>query len=139
MVSVDCIFCKIVTGIIPCARIFEIDTILAFMDIAFVQPGHALVIPKGHYPTLLDLPTGLGIDLLAAQQTVARAVQIVTHADGFNLNMNNFEAAGQLVPHAHFHIIPRHLGDGFKPWTQTPYSSPDTMHILAAAIRNAIV
>ena len=52
----DCIFCKIVDGDIPCAKVYESETCLAFLDIAPVNAGHVLVLPTGHYPTLMDIP-----------------------------------------------------------------------------------
>ncbi|WP_285906061.1 HIT family protein [Pseudodesulfovibrio pelocollis] len=130
----DCIFCKIVEGAIPCARVLETEHVLVFLDIAPVHPGHALVVPKGHYPTLMDLPAELGADLTDALSRVGRAVMEATAADGLNLMQNNFEAAGQLVHHAHFHLIPRHSGDGLTLWPQSGYKSPDEMSGLAKTI-----
>jgi histidine triad (HIT) family protein len=136
--SEDCIFCKIVRGEIPCAEVHATDTVLCFLDIAPVNPGHALVIPKVHLATLFDLPAALGQDLLHAMQVVGRAVMDATRADGLNVGMNNYVAAGQLVPHAHFHLIPRIEGDGHGLWPQKPYDSQEAMNALADAIRGRI-
>lgn len=130
----DCIFCKIVAGDIPCAKVYESDTVLAFLDIAPVHPGHALVLPKDHHPTLMDVPPALGRDLLEALSAVGGAVMKATGADGLNLMQNNYESAGQLVHHAHFHLIPRFSGDGLKLWAQTAYENPGEMSELAAKI-----
>lgn len=134
----DCIFCKIVAGTIPCAKLFESEDVLAFLDIAPVSPGHALVIPKAHVENLLDLPAGLGEVLLAAAKQVGRAVMQATAAEGLNLQMNNFEAAGQIVPHAHLHLVPRRAGDGLTLWPQYPYKGKDEMNALAERIRRAL-
>ncbi|ADU64155.1 MAG: HIT family protein [Pseudodesulfovibrio sp.] len=130
----DCIFCKIVAGAIPCAKVFETEHCLAFLDIAPVHPGHVLVMPKGHYATLMDIPAELGADLTATLSRVGKAVMEATAADGLNLMQNNFEAAGQVVHHAHFHLIPRHAGDGLTLWPQSGYESSDEMSGLAKII-----
>lgn len=137
-VSQDCIFCKIIAGEIPSAKIYDHGGVYAFLDIAPVNKGHALVVPKKHYATLFDLPADLGRELTLALQTVGRAVMDATGATGLNLGMNNFETAGQLVHHAHFHLVPRHAGDGLTLWTQHAYESVEEMQKLAQAIRSAI-
>ncbi len=134
----DCIFCKIAAGQIPCAKLYEDQDVLAFLDIAPVRPGHALVVPKAHYANLWDLPPALGQSLLAAMQRVGRAVMEATGAGGLNVGMNNMAPAGQLVMHAHFHLIPRHEGDGLRLWPQHPCDDPDDMERLAAAIRGKL-
>ncbi|WP_029896559.1 HIT family protein [Desulfohalovibrio reitneri] len=131
----ECVFCKIVAGEIPSASVLDRDNVYAFLDLNPVRQGHALVIPKSHYPTLLDLDPGLAADLLRAQQDVARAVMLATGADGVNLGLNLGEAAGQVVFHAHYHIIPRFHEDGLRLWPQTPYPSQDEMNRLAGEIR----
>lgn len=136
--SAECIFCKIVRGEIPCANVYETDQVLAFLDIAPVQPGHALVIPKAHHPTLFDIPQGLSQELVEATQKVGQAMMRVTCATGLNLMMNNFTSAGQLVPHAHFHLIPRFEEDGLMLWPQSPYDDNEHMTKLAAAIKDNI-
>lgn len=135
----ECIFCKIVRGEIPCAKVFESDSVLAFLDISPVNKGHALVIPKDHYPTMFDIPVSHAEELHAALQSVGRGVMLATKADGLNLGMNNYKAAGQLVAHAHYHLIPRFEGDGLTLWSQNPYDNQEEMQQLAAAIQNAIV
>ena len=136
--SGNCVFCQIVAGKIPCAKLYETDTVLAFLDIAPVRKGHALVLPKAHHPTLWDLPAALGNDLLAAMQAVSKGILAATGAEGLNVGMNNHAAAGQLVPHAHFHLIPRAGGDGLSLWAQSSYSGLEEMAGLAEAIRSKI-
>lgn len=130
----DCIFCKIVAGDIPSAKVYESESCLAFLDIAPVNDGHVLVLPKGHYPTLMDVPAEQGGDLMHAMSQIGKAVMEATGADGLNLMQNNHEAAGQLVHHAHFHLIPRHSDDGLKLWPQSGYDNPDEMSRLAETI-----
>ncbi len=134
----DCIFCKIVNGDIPSAKVFESETCLAFLDIAPVNPGHALVLPKGHYATLMDIPEELQGDLMATLSKLGKAVMEATGADGLNLMQNNYEAAGQEVHHVHFHLIPRHSDDGLKLWPQSGYDNPDEMSGLAETIAGLV-
>lgn len=108
----NCIFCRIVKGEIPCAKIFEDDNVISFLDIAPANKGHALIVTKGHYETLLDIPGGVLSDLMLKAKKVVRAMSSALGCDGFNVLMNNKKAAGQLVLHAHVHIIPRFKGDG---------------------------
>lgn len=136
--SGDCIFCKIIEGKIPCAKVYDVGGVFAFLDIAPVNKGHALVVPKMHHATLFDLPPELGRELLTALQTVGAAVMQATGATGLNVGMNNFEAAGQLVHHAHFHLIPRHGADGLSLWTQHAYESAEEMQKLAHAVKAAL-
>lgn len=108
----DCVFCKIVAGEIPSCRVYEDETKLAFLDIAPIQPGHTLLIPKAHYMWISDMPPEAAGDLLSILPKVAGAVADATGVDGFNVFQTNGACAGQVVPHVHFHIIPRRVGDG---------------------------
>jgi histidine triad (HIT) family protein len=112
----SCIFCKIANGEIPCAKVFEGDRMIAFLDISPVNTGHTLVIPKEHFETMLDLPEELLAELTSTTKMVSSMVKNATKAHGFNIMMNNYEAAGQVVPHAHVHIVPRFKDDGLKMW-----------------------
>ena len=109
----DCIFCRIVKGEIPCAKIYEDERVLSFLDIGPISPGHALVLPRAHYTTIFEISEEDLKACAAAAQKVGRAVFEAVGAQGLNLLQNNFRAAGQLVDHIHFHLIPRHSGDGF--------------------------
>ncbi|MFW5500506.1 MULTISPECIES: HIT family protein [unclassified Maridesulfovibrio] len=139
MSNQDCIFCKIVAGEIPCFKIYETDKVLSFLDIGPVNKGHALVIPKQHCENIWDLPAELGQDIITAAQLAGDAIVKATGADGLNLIMNNNEAAGQLVFHAHFHLIPRFKEDGFVHWSQSEYESMDEASALAQKIEKMIM
>ena len=102
----DCIFCKIVQGKIPCTKLYEGEQVLSFLDIMPASKGHALVIPKNHYATLLDMPHEELKSVTEAIQKVAAATMVaLSGVDGFNVLQSNNKVAGQLVPHVHFHII----------------------------------
>ena len=99
----DCIFCKIARGDIPCTSVFESEELIAFLDISPVNKGHTLLVPKAHMETLFDMPAGIGETLFAAMKQVGSAVMKATGAEGLNVVQNNYSAAGQQVPHVHWH------------------------------------
>ncbi|MFH1064311.1 MAG: HIT family protein [Candidatus Woesearchaeota archaeon] len=117
----DCIFCKILNGEIPCVKVYEDSEVLAFLDIAPNNKGHTLVITKEHHETMLDTPDELLSKLVVAVKKVGLGVYQATGSKGFNVAQNNYKVAGQLVPHIHFHIIPRNEDDGFEFWPQGKY------------------
>ena len=107
----NCIFCKIVAGQIPCFKLLEDANTIAFMDINPVNPGHALAVAKGHWPTVDVIPAEVLADVAKTAQKVARAALKALEPHGVNLLQANGEGAGQSVPHLHFHIMPRVKGD----------------------------
>ena len=117
----ECIFCKIVKGEIPCSKVFENEKFFAFLDIGPVNKGHTLVIPKKHYKNLFDMPKEELEGYMEAIQKVSKAITKGVNADGISINMSNESAAGQVVMHAHLHIIPRFKDDGLKLWPQGKY------------------
>ncbi len=120
--SVDCVFCKIVQGQIPCHKVFETDTVLAFLDVGPLNDGHTLVIPKAHHERLEELPPEIASELMRAVQIVAPAVTAAVDAPGYNVLNNNHSCAGQLVRHVHLHLIPRRPGDAvFTQWPAKEY------------------
>lgn len=110
----DCIFCKIARGEIKSEKIMESGNFFAVYDINPKAKGHALIIPKKHFVTLLDIPNNLGGELLEFEKKLAGRLMDEKYGDGFNIIMNNLEAAGQIVMHAHIHIVPRKEGDGLR-------------------------
>ncbi|MFO7171714.1 MAG: histidine triad nucleotide-binding protein [Bacillota bacterium] len=110
----DCIFCKIVRGELPSAKVYEDDLVLAFKDINPQAPVHVLVIPKAHYASVMELPAQDGqllSRLFSAIQQVARELGVAE--TGFRLVANTGPDSGQMVPHLHFHILGgRKMGHG---------------------------
>lgn len=106
--SEDCVFCGIVAGTVPCARIADDDATVAFMDIEPGSDGHLLVIPKRHSADLFDIPAeDLAATTLAARR-IAAALPAALGAEGVNLLNCSREAAWQTVHHFHLHVIPRY-------------------------------
>lgn len=110
----ECVFCRIVKGEIKKSSLMESNSFLAFEDIHPKAEGHMIVIPKKHFVTLMDIPNHLGSEMLEFVKKVAWELMNGKKGDGFNLVMNNLEVAGQVVNHAHIHIIPRNENDGLK-------------------------
>lgn len=121
----SCIFCQIAAGQAPAEILLETQRVLAFLDIAPVHYGHTLVIPKQHFETFLELPDDLWTEMGQVSRRVALALQKKLDARGFNLGMNNFPAAGQVVFHAHLHVIPRFFDDGLQLFPQGFYQGQD--------------
>ncbi len=131
----ECLFCKIATGRIPCAKVYEDDHFLAFLDITPVQKGHTLLVPKEHSRNMLETPDETLALLSPVMKKVARAVKNATHADGINMYINNDRAAGQVIAHTHIHIIPRFEDDGLHMWRGKELYTGDEMSAVAEKIR----
>jgi histidine triad (HIT) family protein len=106
----ECIFCKIARKDVKEEIIEDSENFIAFPDANPAAPGHTLIVPKRHFANLMDLPSDLAGEMIDVIKKVAEK-RLREGAEGFNLVMNNFEAAGQVVEHAHLHLIPRKKGD----------------------------
>ena len=100
-----CIFCKIITGEIPCTKVYEDDDVLAFLDAKPINPGHTLVVPKRHCENLLDCGEKELNAVMRAVQKISRE-KVKNGAAGVKVVCNNGKAAGQIIFHLHFHVIP---------------------------------
>lgn len=113
----ECIFCRIVKGEVPCYKLAETPVALAFLDIMPISHGHALVIPKRHVELAYKATPAMMAEVMSLATRVANAIAEVTKCDGMNLLVNCGPRAGQVVPHAHLHIIPRYVDDNIRwPW-----------------------
>ena len=111
----NCIFCKIVAGQVPCTKLYEDEDVLAFLDINRVTYGHTLVISKEHYSTFLSTPKAIMNKVMNVAQRIGQVQIEQLGAKGVNILINSYEAAGQVVPHFHVHVIPRYTAkDGFR-------------------------
>ncbi len=137
----DCIFCKIINGDIPCAKVYENEHVFAFLDISQVSKGHTLVIPKVHKENVFELTPENAKHIFEAVPSIANAIKKEFNPIGMNLLQNNGEQAGQSVFHFHLHLIPRYgKGDGFGiVWKshENQYNGEDLQNI-ASSISKAI-
>lgn len=136
MPEADCVFCKIVAGQIPSAKVYEDDACIAFLDIGPLSDAHLLVVPRAHHEWITDMPDDLVGAVAGRIPRLARAVMKVAGADGFNVLQNNGKVSGQAVPHVHFHIIPRREGDGLGyRWNAGKYPEGKLQSLQQAILR----
>ncbi len=119
----SCIFCDIANGVLPSEKLYEDASVMAFLDINPIADGHTLVVPKKHIVSFHELDSNLACTLTSLTSKVAEALLSELNCDGYNVLCNNGSAAGQVVSHLHFHVIPRFLGDGLlDKWQTYEYS-----------------
>ena len=122
----DCIFCKIINGKIPAAKVYEDSRVISFLDIMPANKGHCLVLPKKHSQTLVEMSEDDLIATIKAAKKVASALSLSFGNGSFNIVMNNGKEAGQLVNHAHMHIIPRFQKDRLRiKWSHLKYEGDE--------------
>jgi histidine triad (HIT) family protein len=135
MSAPDSIFTRIIRGEIPCHRVFENEHLLAFLDIAPLSEGHTLIVPKRQVALLHELSPDECAEIGRQLPVIARKVVTAVEAPGYNVLQNNGPVSGQVVPHVHFHIIPRAESDGLGyRWIAKP-ANRDALARLAARIR----
>ena len=118
----NCIFCKIIAGEIPAAKIYEDDLVLAFLDIGPINFGHTLVIPKEHHESSATIPEETAGRMFRVGSRIGIALKRKFEYEAFNLHLADGTAAGQVVMHAHLHVVPRGVEDGFRwNWRQLSY------------------
>jgi histidine triad (HIT) family protein len=134
----DCLFCRIVARELDARIVFEDAISVAFLDHRPLFPGHCLLIPKGHFETLADLPGELVGPFFLNVQRLAEAVQRVMNAEGTFVGINN--TVSQSVPHFHVHIVPRRRKDGLRGffWPRRPYTSEDESAAVQRALRSEL-
>ena len=131
------IFARIIRGELPCHKIYETDTILAFMDIMPRANGHCLVLPKAPSRNIFDVQPEDLTEVTKAVQVVAKAAQKAFNADGMTIQQFNEEAGGQVVFHLHVHVIPRFRGVPLGPHTGQ-MADPEVLVRNAEAIRRVL-
>ena len=128
----DCNFCKIIAGEIPSARIYEDELIYAFMDISPINFGHTLVIPKEHHQSAATIPEDVAGRMFHVASRIGILLKRMDEFDAYNLHLADGTAAGQVVMHAHLHVIPRGAEDGFRwNWRQLQYPEGKMAEIAA--------
>ncbi|HBV01666.1 MAG TPA: HIT family protein [Candidatus Taylorbacteria bacterium] len=132
----SCIFCKIIRGELPCTKVYEDESVAAFLDIKPVNPGHTLVIPKKHFENIHDMPDALVAKVAVAAKKIADAMRNIG-VKGVNIGMNNGAHAGQIVFHAHMHVMPRYGKDSFSLWVGKEYYGKER-ELVAEKIKAAL-
>ena len=134
----DCIFCKIAAGEIPSSTLYEDDRLRVILDLGPAAPGHALVLPKEHYPDATAMPGDLLGHVMERGAKIGAAQMKTLDYEGFNLIQNNGRAAGQTVFHFHLHVIPRREGDGVLPLWNPGTADAGTLEMVKQRISEAI-
>ncbi len=126
----DCIFCKIIAGEIPSYKIYEDDSVMAFLDITQGTKGHTLVIPKNHIKNVYELDEETATNVFKVVPVIARALKKAFNPIGLNI-INNNDKPLQSVFHFHVHLIPRYEDDGMELSTINNYGKFDNSHFVS--------
>jgi histidine triad (HIT) family protein len=133
------VFCKIAAGTIPAVKVYEDELVFAFLDIAPLNKGHVLVVPKGHHGSITAVPPQQQARMMEVGAKLGAVLMRVTDGDGFNLLISTGACAGQIVPHAHLHVIPRHGEDGIAFTARTvQYDSETEKQELAEKVKKRL-
>jgi histidine triad (HIT) family protein len=135
----DCLFCRIASGEVEAPIVFEDADSIAFLDHRPLFPGHSLVIPRRHYPTLMDCPSDALGPLFANATRLCRAMEDTLQAAGSFVAVNN--RVSQSVPHLHIHVVPRRPKDGLRGffWPRGKYRDAAEMESVRAALHAYLV
>ena len=125
-----CVFCKIINNEISSHKVYEDGKTLAFLDIKPVNAGHILVVPKAHYENIEAAPVEELGGLMKTVKLIGGLLKEKLGVAGYNVYENNDPVSGQIIPHLHFHVIPRHGGDGLKLWPGRDYRDGEAEEIL---------
>ncbi|GKU24382.1 HIT family protein [Clostridium folliculivorans] len=126
----DCIFCKIVEGEIPCNLVYQDELIMCFLDIYPFNEGHVLIIPKTHYLDTDEIPNETLLAMMSLSKKIVKIIKEKYSPDGYSIMQNGGEFND--IGHYHMHVFPRYKGDGFG-WT-----IPDTNHKVSQGISNEL-
>jgi diadenosine tetraphosphate (Ap4A) HIT family hydrolase len=119
--TTHCPFCAIA----PDRIIWQTDLVFAILDGFPVSPGHTLIIPKRHVPSLFDATGDERHELMAGIDWAKHYLDAEYKPDSYNIGINDGPAAGQTVPHLHIHLIPRYNGDREDPRGGVRWVIPD--------------
>jgi histidine triad (HIT) family protein len=118
-----CKFCAIASGASAADVVAVTDRCLAFVPRDMAAKGHLLLIPKGHYETIIDIPNDILESLMVFAKNLSVSLQSKSEVSGVNLLHASGESAQQSVQHFHIHLIPRFDKDGLDAWPKLPGSS----------------
>ncbi|NPA86341.1 MAG: HIT family protein [bacterium] len=125
----DCVFCRIVRGELPCYKVYEDEHCVAFLDINPVSKGHLLVVPKVHATKITELSPQQLCSLLAAVQLLAKKIEekLTQH---YNIVINQGKLAGQEIEHLHIHLIPRYGQEQIFSWKTHKLTEEEAKEVL---------
>ncbi|MES2522446.1 MAG: HIT family protein [Gemmatimonadota bacterium] len=135
-----CVFCDIVRGTVPATIVLEDGLVIALLDLRQANPGHVLVIPREHIPDIRSASDAIAAVINVTVARVARAVSSVFPNDGLSIWHSIGEGGNQEVPHLHYHVHPRLIGDGLLDVYPTPPALPprETLEQWGATLRERL-
>jgi len=128
------VFERLISGELPCARVYEDELVFAFMDAGQVNDGHVLVATRRPCETLMDATEAEAEALMRAARRIAIALQAAYAPAGVTVLQANRSAGWQTVPHLHLHVLPRHDGDGVDLVWPRKEPGIERLHELAARL-----
>jgi len=129
----ECIFCKIIAGEIPCAKVYEDEKLIAFLDINPVNKGHVLIIPKEHHQMMVDTSDDLVSYIFVKAKGLMKVIKKAVEADFVIVSVVGID-----VPHFHVHLVPRYNDDGLAGWWPTKKYEEGEIEEYAEKIKNAL-
>jgi len=121
----ECIFCKIVNKEIPCNKIYENGSFLAFLDIQPVSDGHALLIPKKHVVWMQEADDNTISEIFKLSKKLMLAIK-----NGLNCDYVQVSIVGKDVPHFHIHLIPRYFKDNLSQFPTKKYKERQAEEVI---------
>lgn len=125
----SCIFCKIIKNKIPCAKVYEDENFLSFLDIEPVSDGHLLIIPKKHIVWMQDADDMTISGIFKLSKKLMHAVK-----KGVGCDYVQVSVGGTDVSHFHVHLIPRYLNDGLPKFATKKYNQEKADEIISKII-----
>ncbi|MFE6667350.1 HIT family protein [Streptomyces sp. NPDC057697] len=139
MATDACVFCAIVRGEAEASIVHEDESVIAFMDLRPVNPGHLLVVPRTHAVGLEDLQEDIGARVWTSAHRLGRALRRSgLRCEGVNLLLADGRAAFQEVFHVHLHVIPRFEGDPFRIGSDWRVDEREQLDRTSAAVRHGL-
>lgn len=129
------IFERLLSGELPCAKVYEDTHVFAFMDAGQVNDGHVIVASKQPFETLMDMDEDTAAAMMRAAWKIARVVEAEFRPEGITVLQANRAAGWQTVPHAHLHVLPRYADDGVGLTWPRREPGMERLRELAARIR----
>ena len=126
----DCVICKLVKHQLPSWVVYEDENVLCFLPLEVEAFGHTVIAPKAHHADLFSAPLEVTSCVLVVIQKIALHYRTAIGATGVNLLHASGVAAGQSVPHLHFHLLPRFDNDGLDAWPKLPGTRLDKDELL---------
>ena len=129
------IFERLLSGELPCAKVYEDTHVFAFMDAGQVNDGHVIVASKQPFETLMDMDEDTAAAMMRAAWKIARVVEAEFKPEGITVLQATRAAGWQTVPHAHLHVLPRYADDGVGLTWPRKEPGMERLRELAARIR----